>query len=234
MTFYSEDDFLLLSGIQHMAFCERQWALIHIEQVWSENVRTVEGKHFHERTDDPFEDESRKTLRVVRAMPLISYNLGLRGVADVVEFYQSQKNDAGKVCRLEDRHGWWYPVPVEYKRGHPKRDDRDAVQLCAQAMALEEMMRVSISSGFLFYGQTKHRESIVLDDNLRQHTVALTQRMHQLFQEGVTPKAKKGKHCSKCSLVELCQPNWMLQHRSVQDYLARMCRVEDDEHCDDC
>ncbi|MEN6412355.1 MAG: CRISPR-associated protein Cas4 [Veillonellales bacterium] len=229
MAIYSEDDFLMLSGIQHMAFCERQWALIHIEQVWSENVRTVEGKHLHERTDDPFEDESRKTLRVVRAMPLVSHTLGLRGIADVVEFYQSKEYEAGKVCRLEDRTGWWRPAPVEYKRGRPKRDDRDAVQLCAQAMALEEMMQVSVVSGFLFYGQTKHRESIAIDATLRQHTVALTQRMHQLFREGITPKAKKGKHCSQCSLVEQCQPYWMTQHRSVEAYLARMCCVEEED-----
>jgi CRISPR-associated exonuclease Cas4 len=222
------DDFLLLSGIQHMAFCERQWALIHLEQVWAENVRTIEGKHLHERTDDPFEDETRKTVRIVRAMPVISQKLRLRGVADVVEFQQAKEFAAGEVCRLDDRKGWWRPSPVEYKRGRPKPDDRDAVQLCAQAIALEEMLGVSIPSGFLFYGETKRREAVPLDAHLRQHTNQLAGRMHELAREGNTPAAKKGKHCSRCSLFEECHPYWMLRHRPVADYLARMCRVEDD------
>ncbi|WP_246588587.1 CRISPR-associated protein Cas4 [Pelorhabdus rhamnosifermentans] len=219
----------MLSGIQHMAFCERQWALIHIEQVWSENVRTVEGQHLHERTDDPFADESRKKVRIVRAMPLVSQQLGLRGIADVVEFYQSPNYVAGKTCELEGREGWWRPAPVEYKRGRPKKDDRDAVQLCAQAIALEEMLQISIDEGFLFYGQTKHREPITLDETLRKHTVELALRMHQLIQDGKTPKAQKGRHCSQCSLVEQCQPEWTLHGHSVKAYLARMCSVEVDD-----
>ncbi len=223
---FADDDLLLLSGIQHMAFCERQWALIHVEQVWAENVRTVEGKHLHERADDPFFDESRKSLRIVRSMPLISQRLGLRGVADVVEFYQSEAAIEGVTCRLKDRQGWWRPVPVEYKRGKPKSDDRDAVQLCAQAMALEEMMGVSIAEGFLFYAQIKRREAVAIDEKLRCHTTELALRIHELLRSGITPKAPKGKHCSQCSLVEECQPQWMLKHRSVSNYLARMCRVE--------
>jgi CRISPR-associated exonuclease Cas4 len=226
---YLDDDLLLLSGIQHMAFCERQWALIHIEQIWSENVRTVEGKHLHERTDDPFEDETRKTLRIVRAMPVVSRKLGLRGVADVVEFHRTKEFCEGETCLLEGREGWWRPVPVEYKRGRPKPDDRDAVQLCAQAMALEEMMQVAIGSGFLFYGQTKHRERIVLGAALRQHTVDLAARMHLFAREGKTPRTQRGKRCSQCSLVEQCQPYWMLRHRSVEAYLGRMCCVEGDD-----
>lgn len=229
MSNYSEEELLPLSGIQHMAFCERQWALIHVEQVWAENVRTVEGKHLHERTDDPWEDESRATLRIVRAMPVVSRELGLRGVADVVEFYQSMEGVEGQMCRLPGRAGWWRPSPVEYKRGRPKPDDRDAVQLCAQAMALEEMLKVSIGTGYLFYDQTRRRESITLDEKLRHRTTELAARMHELFREGRTPKAQKGKHCSLCSLVEHCQPYWMLRHRPVQDYLVRMCGGEGDD-----
>jgi CRISPR-associated exonuclease Cas4 len=225
----TEEDYLLLSGIQHMAFCERQWALIHLEQVWAENVRTVEGKHLHHRADDPFKDESRKTLRVVRSMPVVSQKLGLRGVADVVEFHADKERLEGINCRLENREGWWRPVPVEYKRGRPKPDDRDAVQLCAQAIALEEMLKVYIPSGFLFYGKTKHRQSVALDVSLRQHTIELSIRMHQLAREGKTPKAQKGKHCSLCSLTEHCQPYWMLRHRPVKNYLEQMCHVEVDE-----
>lgn len=225
---YSEDDLLLLSGIQHMAFCERQWALIHIEQVWAENVRTVEGKHLHERVDDPFENETRNNFRVVRAMPLISYSLGLRGVADVVEFQQEEEFLEGVTCRLESRNGWWRPVPIEYKRGRPKPDDRDAVQLCAQAMAMEEMMNISIDSGALFYGQIRHREQIRLDTALRKHTTELAEYMHRLALEGKTPKASKGKHCSQCSLLEICQPGLTLYNRSVKAYLTRMCRLEEE------
>jgi CRISPR-associated exonuclease Cas4 len=216
-----------------MAFCERQWALIHVEQLWAENVRTVEGQHLHERTDDPFEDESRKTLRVVRAMPIVSQQLGLRGIADVIEFYQSEFVE-GQVCRLEKREGWWRPAPVEYKRGRPKRDDRDAVQLCAQAIALEEMLQVTITVGFLFYGQTKHRQEIKIDAALRKHTVELAVRMHQFVQAGATPKAPKGKRCTECSLIEQCQPKWTNHHRPVGEYLKNMCRVEVDGSCDGC
>lgn len=217
-----EEDFLLLSGIQHMAFCERQWALIHVEQVWSENVRTVEGKHLHERADDPFFDESRKAVRIVRSMPVVSRHLGLRGVADVVEFHYSKNVIDGETCRLKEREGWWRPLPVEYKRGKPKRDDRDAVQLCAQAMALEEMLNLNIASGFLFYGEIKRREAVAFTPTLRQHTIELALKMQQLLREGTTPKAKKGKRCSQCSLVEDCQPYWMLRHRPVAAYLADM------------
>jgi CRISPR-associated exonuclease Cas4 len=118
---------------------------------------------------------------------------------------------------------------VEYKRGRPKPDDRDAVQLCAQAISLEEMMHISIPVGCLFYGQTKHRQEVALDMGLRQHTAELAKRMHQLARLGMTPKAQKGKHCSMCSLVEYCKPYWMLHHRSVHNYLERMCHIEVDE-----
>lgn len=210
-----------------MAFCERQWALIHLEQVWAENVRTVEGKHLHERADDPFQDESRKGLRIVRSVPVFSRRLGLRGVADVVEFQQVDREVLGETCRLTGRSGWWRPVPIEYKRGRPKADDRDAVQLCAQAMALEEMLQVDIPKGFLFYGQTRRREEIVFDAALREHTASLAARMHECLRTGVTPPAEKGKRCSQCSLVELCQPLWLLRRRSVKAYLASMCQAEE-------
>lgn len=211
-----------------MAFCERQWALIHLEQLWTDNVRTIEGKHLHERADNPFADESRKTVRVVRSVPVVSRRLGLRGVADIVEFHQDKEHIENHNCRLEGRKGWWHPVPIEYKRGRPKPDDRDAVQLCAQAMALEEMLQIIVPVGFLFYGDTKRREEVAFDDRLRQVTVELAQRMHHLTHEGVTPPPTKGKRCKLCSLVEDCQPQWLLKHRSVQNYLARMCRLEGD------
>lgn len=223
---YPQDDLLLLSGIQHMAFCERQWALIHLEQVWEENVRTLEGKFLHERTDDPFLDETRKNIRIVRAMPIVSFSLGLRGVADVVEFHREEVALQGLTVQLENRRGWWRPFPVEYKRGSPKPDDRDAVQLCAQAMALEEMLTISIDSGFLYYGQTRHREHVAIDAVLRKRVFELTDKMHTMISEGKMPKAQKGRHCSLCSLKESCQPNLTIRHRSVKEYLARMIDSE--------
>lgn len=224
--YYSDEDYLLLSGIQHMAFCERQWALIHIEQAWAENVHTMDGKHLHERTDNPFEDETRKNIRVVRAMPIVSNKLGLRGVADVVEFHRTEEALEGVAVRLKDRKGWWRPYPVEYKRGRPKRDDRDAVQLCAQAMALEEMLNVAIDSGFIYYGQIRRREQIVINKALRDRVKELSKKMHEMMAAGKTPKAQKCKHCSLCSLKEICQPELTIRHRSVEKYLERMVYLE--------
>src|SRR6056297_921574 len=125
---YKEDDFLLLSGIQHFFFCKRQWALIHIEQQWAENIRTTDGKHVHEKVDDPYIVETRGTLIITRSMPVSSRNLGLFGIADVVEFRKNKR--AG--IPLKGKSGLWVPVPVEYKRGKKKNDERDEVQLCAQ------------------------------------------------------------------------------------------------------
>lgn len=226
----ADEDYLLLSGIQHMAFCERQWALIHIEQVWADNAHTMEGKYIHERVDNPFEDETRKDIRVVRALPIVSNKLGLRGVADIVEFQRTENDLAGITVRLENRKGWWRLYPVEYKRGRPKPDDRDAVQLCAQAIALEEMFGVEIEKGFLYYAQTRHRVEIIFDQVIRIRVAQLCEKMHIMMSEGKTPKATKGKHCSLCSLKEICQPNLTISHRSVKDYLARMVDLEVDDY----
>lgn len=220
-TQYSED-YLLLSGIQHMAFCERQWALIHIEQAWAENVRTLEGKYLHERTDDPFADETRKGIRTVRAMPIVSKRLGLRGVADVVEFQRFDTFVEGITIRMKNRKGWWRPYPVEYKRGKPKPDERDEVQLCAQAFALEEMLEVNIEMGFLYYAQTRRRVEVIFDRELRNRVEDLANRMHRMYAEGKTPPGKVGKHCNLCSLIELCQPVLAKPKRLVKDYIERM------------
>lgn len=222
-----EDEFLLLSGIQHMAFCERQWALIHIEQMWAENSRTLEGRFLHEKADDPFKNETRSDLRIVRAMPIASQRLKLRGIADVVEFKRTKDKVDDKTIRLNKRKGWWQPYPVEYKRGRPKPDDRDAVQLCAQAICLEEMLKVSIEYGYLFYGQTKRRQEIVFTKALRARVGELSLKMQKMFAEGKTPKAQADKRCYLCSLVEQCHPNLTNCHRPVDDYLRRMLRWEE-------
>ncbi|MDK2800780.1 MAG: CRISPR-associated exonuclease Cas4 [Clostridiales bacterium] len=218
-TYYSEDSLLALSGIQHLAFCERQWALIHIERQWEENVRTVEGRHMHERVDNPFILESRGDLLIARSVPITSYKLGVYGIADVVEFGKLDEKSSG--IKLNDRKGSWLPKPVEYKRGRPKSDERDKVQLCAQAICLEEMLDVSIETGDLFYGQIRHRIKVVFNESLRVRVKELSERMHNLFTEGYTPSATSRKNCKFCSLVNLCMPKLTCKKQSVENYIKK-------------
>jgi CRISPR-associated exonuclease Cas4 len=220
MTTYPDDSLLMLSGIQHFAFCPRQWALIHVEQQWQENLRTFEGRSLHERVDDPFFTESRGTMQVCRSLPLVSYSLGLYGVADVVEFHQAPEKTAATIT-LPNKKGYWLPYPVEYKRGKPKPDDRDAVQLCAQAICLEEMLGISISEGSLFYGQTRRRQIVALDASLRKRVIELSDSMHSLFELGVTPPPQKTKACQECSLVELCLPKMERTRHTVAQYIEK-------------
>ena len=172
------DDYLLMSGIQHFAFCRRQWALIHLEQQWAENLRTTEGQLDHARCHDDTQTECRKDLLITRGMRVVSHRLRMSGNCDVVEFRASE---AG--ISLQSAPGFWQPYPVEYKHGHAKETDADRLQLCAQAMALEEMLVCRIPEGALYYCETRRREVVPF-----------------------TPKVKPGKHCSACSLKELCLP----------------------------
>lgn len=226
---YSDDDLLMLSGIQHFAFCERQWALIHIEQQWAENMRTVEGNHMHERVDDPFASEVRGNVITLRSVSLVSYRLGLYGVADVVEFIRSEK---GEAIEMEGYPGKWQPIPVEYKRGKPKPDERDEVQLCAQAICLEEMykemsdFKLEISKGYLFYGETRHRQEVIFDQGLRNKVESYAQRMHELFETGATPLAIYKTHCKACSLIEICNPKAFSSPRKVNDYLKNVLETD--------
>lgn len=201
---YREEDLLALSGIQHMAFCPRQWALIHIEKQWQENYLTIEGRFLHEKADNPYIVEKRRDLIVSRAVNLASYKLGLYGVADIVEFWQMETDE--NAVKLPKRQGFWRPQVVEYKRGRPKHIDCDKVQLCAQSICMEEMLGISIKSGALFYDAIKHREQVVLNDALRRHTQELAAEMHALYAAVVTPVAEVTKACASCSLNELCLP----------------------------
>lgn len=205
MTTYSDDDLLLLSGIQHFAFCERQWALIHIEQQWQENLLTFSGRDMHERADDPFDTESRGGVVISRAVPLLSRQLGFYGTADVVEFHQAPSGDEKGVTLL-GRRGQWLPFPVEYKYGQPKPDDRDIVQLGAQALCLEEMLGAPIDEGALFYGKTRRRQTVAFDAQLRERVKDLAERMHELFEKGFTPPQYYRAVCDSCSLMEVCLP----------------------------
>lgn len=209
---YTPDDLLPLSGIQHFLFCRRQWALIYLEMQWQDNVLTVEGKQMHQRVDDPFFSETRNGVVIARAVPVVSYTLGLSGVCDVVEFLPSPplppeeggRGEGG--IRLPNRAGLYRPAPVEYKRGKPKRDPIDEAQLCAQAMCLEEMLSVEIPRGYLYYGQTRHRVEIELTAELRQLVRKAAAEMHIYFRRSYTPKVRPHKGCRSCSLADVCLP----------------------------
>ncbi len=231
---FSESELLPISALQHLAFCERQWALIHLESAWEENLLTTQGRILHERADTPGV-ESRPGLRIARGLRLRNLRLGLVGRADVVEFR--------RVTRCEDPHrgppepeveagvqlagveGLWCPFPVEYKRGRPKRESWDKVQLCAQALCLEEMLGISLNSGALFYGKTRRRLQVCFDVVLRQHTEALTERLHMLSRLRATPPAEYRKRCDNCSLYSICMPKATTSGISVQAYLAGAIRT---------
>ncbi len=180
------DEALPLSGLQHLAFCPRQWGLIHMEQQWRENRLTAEGRLLHERADLPGQAR-RSALRAVRGLPLRSVRLGLSGRADVVEFRPQ-------------------PYPVEYKRGKRKPNNCDEVQLCAQALCLEEMLGTPVPRGAFFYGEPRRRLEILFSPELRAHTAALAGEMHRLARAGTTPPAQPGPHCRGCSLRDACLP----------------------------
>ncbi|WP_255332296.1 CRISPR-associated protein Cas4 [Methanocalculus taiwanensis] len=213
------DDYLLLSGIQHFAFCRRQWALIHIEQLWKENVLTFGGRQMHRNADDPFFTESRGDLLISRSVPLVSHSLKVYGIADVVEYHRSDTGVA-----ISGREGYWTVVPVEYKAGRKKPDDRDEVQLCAQAICLEEMYRTRIEKGYLYYGKTRRRTEVLFDDEIRRRVAELVAGMYELYDAGITPPALLLPHCKNCSLIDLCMPNVSSRRRSVDRYLADSIR----------
>jgi len=203
---YSPDDLIQLSALQHMVFCPRQCALIHVEQTWKESGRTAEGRLMHERVHEQ-DSESRGDVRIERGVPLRSLRLGLIGKPDVVEFHKVEKSK-------------WVPFPVEYKRGKPKIDDCDKVQLCAQAMCLEEMLDVKIHRGAIFYGRTRRRLDVEFDDALRREAEEAAKRTHELIASGITPKPVYAKRCESCSIVAECLPKTIQKKRSVKNYLT--------------
>lgn len=205
---YDEDDLVHLAALNQYLYCPRRCALIHIEQLWSENLFTAEGRIMHDKADSN-KYESRGNIRIDYSVPLRSLRLGLIGKADVVEFHKQ-----GDV---------WMPFPVEYKRGKPKMDDCDKVQLCAQAICLEEMLNIEISEGALFYGQTRRREDVVFDEKLRRETEDAAKKVHELIEYGKTPKAEYSKKCERCSLLELCLPK---ASSKASSYLAKAMEEE--------
>ncbi len=202
------DDLIQLSALQHYAFCPRQCAVIHVEQVWTENRLTAEGRIMHEHVHDEG-NESRGDVRIERGVSLRSLEMGLIGKADVIEYHRQH-------------NGTWQAFPVEYKRGKPKPDDSDKIQLCAQAMCLEEMLNVRIPTGALFYGKTRRRLDVAFDEALRQETQEAAQKTHELIESGKTPKPEYSKRCESCSLMAECMPKTIQKKRSVESYIKRM------------
>ena len=218
---YAESDYLQLSGLQHFTFCRRQWALIHVEQQWKENLRTVQGNILHERAHDEAQREHRGNTLIIRGLRVSSAELGISGACDVVEFHLDPSGSA-----LAGEEGRWRPYPIEYKRGASKDGNEDRLQLCAQAMCLEEMLCCPVPEGALYYGETRRRERVVLDDVLRAAVKSALAEMHQYIRRGYTPKVKTGKHCNACSLKELCLPA-LCRNTSAKVYIQKHLREDD-------
>lgn len=211
-----EDDYLMLSGIQHFQFCRRQWALIHIEQQWEENARTIEGQYLHRNVDQPFTRERRGNKFIVRAMPVRSRELKITGVCDVVEFVRDQD----KGIKINGVEGCYSPYPVEYKHGKPKVDHSDILQLTAQAMCLEEMLLCEVKIGYVFYNEIKHRIKVNLDNELKESVRAMVNEMYGYYTRKYTPKVRTGKFCNSCSLQNICLPK-LMNKQPVRSYIER-------------
>lgn len=211
---FDEDRYLALSGIQHFAFCRRQWALIHIEQIWAENLLTVQGSLMHERAHDEAVRERRGSVLTVRGLSVHSRRLGIWGKCDVVEFHVDSKGHP-----LTGEDGLWRTVPVEYKRGLPKSIDADRLQLCAQAICLEDMFAEDIETGYLFYGETRSRERVDMTDSLRSEVVQLFSEMHRLYERRYVPRVRPFWACKSCSLAEHCMPK--TSGKQVESYIEK-------------
>lgn len=213
---YSQDDYLMISGIQHFKFCRRQWALIHVEQQWAENEHTVVGELMHKKAHDPYLIEKRNDVLIVRALPVSSRSIGISGECDIVEFH---KCDEG--IKLIGHRGLYSVYPVEYKKGKPKENDEDKLQLAAQAMCLEEMFLTQIPEGALYYGETRRREVVEFTEEIRNQVKSIFEEMHEYYERKYTPKVKTTKACSGCSLKDICLPK-LMKTGSVKAYVSKM------------
>jgi CRISPR-associated exonuclease Cas4 len=216
---FSEEELLPLSGLQHMQFCERRWALVQIEGVWEDNRFTAEGTVIHEKAHSS-QIESRPGVLIRRTIPLHSFRLGLSGQADIIEFLPVNPGEPG--VSFDNRRGLWRPYPIEYKRSKDKAGSvAYRVQLCAQALCLEEMLTVDVPEGAIYDGGTKRRQLVAFDSPLREEVEATARHMHELFKAGVTPAPVFKKACHSCSLKDRCFPETLGTLRSVQSYYRR-------------
>jgi len=226
---FAESDLLPISALQHLEYCERQCALIHIERQWDDNRFTAEGNVLHDRVDSE-ERETRKNVRIARGLRIRSMNLGIWGQADVVEFHRVTDTE-NTVC-LPNIQGNWKPYPVEYKRGKPKSNRCDEVQLCAQALSIEEMLGVTIREGALYYCTPKRRTVIEFNTDLRTETESAICRLHELIRSKQTPKAIYGDKCKQCSLKDICLPQ-IGNHGTVEDYIEQALGTSNEERSDE-
>ena len=211
---YLQDELRPISALQHILFCERQCALIHTEQIWEENYFTASGDLFHQKADTGVKE---KRVDVIQefGLPIRSLKYGLIGKADVVEIHRNKKKEIAQI------------VPIEYKSGKPKDDAWDEVQVCAQALCLEEMLDIPIANGFLFYGKDRRRHRVDFTEALRSFTVATTERLHALLATGITPEAQYTKRCKSCSLLQICLPRSAGRKKSIKRYIAQFINEEE-------
>jgi len=222
---YSEDELLPISALSQLVFCERRAALVLLEELWADNIFTAEGSLLHEQSHQPLV-ESRDEWRIVRGLWLRSLELGLYGQADVVEFRRSECSPAATV--LPGVGGWWQPFPVEYKRGRLRHEMAFEVQLCAQAICLEEMLGITVPKGALYYGKARRRLELELTQSLRDRTRDTARRLHELVSSRKTPRGVLRKKCRYCSLFSLCLPGAMSPKKSVSRYLKQAMEPDDE------
>ena len=218
---YAEDDYLMISGIQHFKFCRRQWALIHVEQQWEDNAHTVDGELMHKKVHDPYLTEKRKEVIIARAMPVSSRELGISGECDAVEFHKCEDG-----IKLHGHRGLYSVYPIEYKKGKPKLTEEDKLQLTAQVLCLEEMFSTQIPEGAIFYGETRRREPVEITKELREEVRDVFREMHGYYSRRYTPRVKYSKSCNACSLKEICLPK-LGKTGSVKSYIQRMLEEEE-------
>lgn len=218
---YTEDDYLMISGLQHYYFCKRQWGLIHISQAWADNGLTSAGNILHEKADNPFITETRKNVFISRAMAVSSKTLGFSGILDVVEFKQNENGIA-----IPGREGKWLPNIVEYKHGKPKKNKCDLMQLTAQVICLEEMLGCSIKSADLFYAATNSRYTVAMEQPLRQELILLAEELHTMFKSAIIPKAETNHNCKKSSLYDICMPKITKKQLNIDHYIAKYLEDE--------
>ncbi len=223
MNAFGEDDLLPISALQHLAFCLRQCALIHIERIWVENRLTAEGRLLHEQVHEKGTTSRIDTL-LVRGLSIRSLDVGIVGIADMVEFHRISGGEGPAGVELPGAEGRWRPLPVEYKRGRPKGNSCDEIQLCAQAICLEEMLGTTIEEGSLFYGTTRRRCDVRFDPALRDETAEAVNRLRRLISSEQLPTADPGKKCRLCSLRDECLPGIAKLDHSASDYVSRTLR----------
>lgn len=217
---YSDDELLMLSGIQHFKFCPRQWALIYLEQQWDDNRLTIEGQQLHRNVDQPQSAQLRDGVLTLHSVAVASYALGLSGIADQLEL--TPTNDPANAIKLHRYPGQWNITPIEFKHGRPKADASDDLQLCAQAICLEEMYRINIPTGEIYYGQKHRRITIEFTPDLRNEATQLALQMHTHAIEGKTPPARYQPKCRSCSIKNLCMAEDLQKATTVKHYLKQL------------